>query len=245
MFEHGGMTGRTAAINAQVTALDEVRSHTRAKLQQALDTAHAERSLPTAPALSALLPGGALRAGASYSVQGSTSLAMLMMAGPSDNGAWCGAVGLPAFGAEAAGGLGVDLDRLVVVPEPGREWLGVVATLIDVLTVVVVRPPREVTAAEASRLSARMRGRGAVLVSVGPWPGAEARLQAGEETWSGLGDGFGHLTARRLSVSVTGRRTAARPRRHQLWLPDPEGNVRVAEPVAVEQLPDWRREAVG
>ncbi|HYU85081.1 MAG TPA: hypothetical protein VEK80_09755 [Kribbellaceae bacterium] len=238
------MTGRAAGVTAQVMALDEVRSLTRAKLQQALDTAHADRSLPTAPALSDLLPGGALRAGASYSVQGSTALAMLMMAGPSDNGAWCGAVGLPAFGAEAAAGLGVDLDRLVLVPEPGREWLGVVATLLDVLTVVVVRPPREVTGAEASRLSARMRGRGAVLVSVGPWPGAEARLQAGEQTWTGLGEGYGHLTARQLEITVTGRRTAARPRRHRLWLPDPLGTVRpVREVSSIE--PAWQDEAVG
>ncbi|HZO68522.1 MAG TPA: hypothetical protein VFB74_26300 [Kribbellaceae bacterium] len=238
------MTGTNGA--ARVTVLDEARSATRAKLQQALDTAHADRSLPTAPALSAVLPGGALRAGSSYSVQGSTALAMLMMAGPSDHGAWCGAVGLPAFGAEAAAGLGVALDRLVLVPSPGQEWLGVVATLLDVLTVVVVQPPREVTAAEASRLSARMRDRGAVLVAIGSWPGSAARLQAGEQLWSGLGEGFGHLTAREITVTVTGRRTATRPRQHRLWLPDATGTVRSAEraPV-VESVPAWQREAVG
>jgi hypothetical protein len=244
VFEHGRVTGTTGA--ARVTVLDEARSATRAKLQQALDTAHADRSLPTAPALSAVLPGGALRAGSSYSVQGSTALAMLMMAGPSDHGAWCGAVGLPAFGAEAAAGLGVALDRLVLVPSPGQEWLGVVATLLDVLTVVVVQPPREVTAAEASRLSARMRDRGAVLVAIGSWPGAAARLQAGEQLWSGLGGGFGHLAAREITVTVTGRRTATRPRQHRLWLPDATGTVRSAEraPV-VESVPAWQREAVG
>ncbi len=236
------MTGTNGA--ARVTVLDEARSTTRAKLQQALDTAHADRSLPTAPALSALLPGGVLRAGSSYSVLGSTALAMLMMAGPSDHGAWCGVVGLPTFGAEAAAGLGVALDRLVLVPDPGSEWLSVVATLLDVLTVVVVQPPREVTAAEASRLSARMRDRGAALVVTAPWPGAVARLQAAEQLWSGLGTGFGHLAAREVTVSVTGRRTASRPRQHRLWLPDATGTVRAVTPV-LESAPAWQREAVG
>lgn len=219
-----------------------------AKVQQALDTANRSRELPTVPALAGLLPGGALRGGSAYTVSGSTALAMALMAGPSGDGAWCGVVGLPGFGAEAAGGLGVDLGRLVLVPEPGREWLSVVAALVDALTVVVVRPPGAVTSAEAARLAARLRTRGAVLVALtdparrAHWPGSEARLTVEEHDWSGLGDGFGHLAARQATVTVLGRGTAGRPRRHQLWLPGEDGSI---HPVETELVPDWRHEAVG
>lgn len=236
-----------------------VRTPDPAKVQQALDTANQSRELPTVPALAGLLPGGALRAGAAYTVSGSTALAMALMAGPSGEGAWCGVVGLPWFGAEAAGGLGVDLSRVVLVPEPGREWLSVVAALADALTVVVVRPPGAVTSAEAARLSARLRTRGAVLVALTDpvgfggagsdragwyWPGSEARLTVDEHDWSGLGDGFGRLVARQAGVTVLGRGTAGRPRRQRLWLPGPDGAVRTVE-TGVELVPDWRQEAAG
>jgi hypothetical protein len=168
---------------------------------------------------------------------------MAMMAGPSADGAWCGVVGLPSFGAEAAQGLGVDLDRLVLVPDPEHDWLNVVAALVDALTVVVVRPPGEVTPGEASRLAARLRTRGAVLISVGSWPGSEARLEVESNNWTGLGTGEGLLAARQATVVVSGRRAAVRQRRHQLWLPGPDGAIRSAE--SVRSAPHWQEEAVG
>ena len=200
-------------------------------MQQALDTAGVDRALPTLPAVSDLLSGAVLRGGSVYSVRGSTALVMAMMAGPSAEGAWCGVVGLPSFGAEAARGLGVDLERLVLVPDPERDWLSVVAALVDALTVVVVRPPGEVTPGEASRLSARLRTRGAMLIAVGSWPGSEARLEVQGNTWTGLGTGEGYLTGRRATVAVTGRGAAVRPRQHELWLPAIDGTIRSVEPI--------------
>jgi hypothetical protein len=216
------------------------------RVQQALDTAGVDRELPTLPAVSELLGGANLRGGSAYSVQGSAALVMALMAGPSAEGTWCGVVGLPSFGAEAARGLGVDLERLVLVPDPGHDWLNVVAALVDALTVVVVRPPGEVTPGEASRLAARLRTRGAMLIASGSWPGSEARLEVESSTWTGLGDGEGLLTARQATVAVTGRRAAGH-RRHQLWLPAPDGTIRSAEPVenAREDAPHWQEEAVG
>lgn len=211
-------------------------------MREALETQQVGRGLETLPALAGVLPGGGVRAGASYAVEGSTALVMALLAGPSAAGAWSGVVGMPAFGAEAAAGFGVDLDRLVLVPEPGREWLGLVATLVDALTVVVADPPSAVSAAEASRLEARIRRRGAVLITVGrSWPRCEARLRVSENSWDGLGSGHGHLAARRVTVTVTGRGTAGRPRRTRLWLPDPAGRVRSAEPVR-QYDEDWRHE---
>ncbi len=203
---------------------------TETRVQQALDTATIDRALPTLPAVSDLLSGAVLRGGSVYSVRGSTALVMAMMAGPSAEGAWCGVVGMPSFGAEAARGLGVDLERLVLVPDPERDWLSVVAALVDALTVVVVRPPGEVTPGEASRLSARLRTRGAMLIAVGSWPGSEARLEVQASTWSGLGEGEGYLTGRQATVAVTGRGAAVRPHQHHLWLPAPDGTIRPITP---------------
>ncbi|MFC0625325.1 hypothetical protein [Kribbella deserti] len=234
---------------------------TETRVQQALDTAAQDRTLPTLPAVSELLLGGSLRGGAAYSVRGSTSLVMAMMAGPSAEGAWCGVVGLPTFGAEAARGLGVDLDRLVLVPEPEQDWLSVVAALVDALTVVVVRPPGVVTPGEASRLSARLRSRGAVLISVGAWPGSDARFEVQGARWTGLELGHGRLLARQATIAVTGRGSAVRPHRHLLWLPAEDGSVQAVDPVvgsatapvdgAVAELagavagPVWQQEAAG
>ena len=230
-------TARLASITGFDTRVTETR------MQQALDTAGVDRELPTLPAVSELLSGAGLRGGSAYSVRGSTALVMALMAGPSAEGAWCGVVGLPSFGAEAARGLGVDLERLVLVPDPGHDWLNVVAALVDALTVVVVRPPGEVTPGEASRLAARLRTRGALLIAYGSWPGSEARLEVESNTWTGLGDGEGLLTARQATVVVTGRRAAVR-RRHQLWLPGPDGTIRSAE-IVRDEAPRWQEEAVG
>ncbi|WP_328999117.1 hypothetical protein OHA18_32305 [Kribbella sp. NBC_00709] len=215
-----------------------------ARVQQALDTAGVDRELPTHPAVSELLAGASLRGGSVYSVRGSAALVMALMAGPSAEGAWCGVVGMPSFGAEAARALGVDLERLVLVPDPGRDWLNVVAALVDALTVVVVRPPGEVTPGEASRLAARLRTRGAMLIASGSWPGSEARFEIESNAWTGLGDGEGLLTARRATVAVTGRRAAVRARRHELWLPAPDGAIRSVEPVGTtrEEAPRWQEE---
>lgn len=254
-------------MTAQVTALDQARSllarakeqkvaqasvkavpaprTTERRVQQALDTAGADRALPTLPAVSDLLSGATLRGGAVYSVRGSTALVMAMMAGPSADGAWCGVVGMPSFGGEAARGLGVDLERLVLVPDPEQDWLNVVAALADALTVVVVRPPGEVTPGEASRLAARLRSRGAMLIAVGSWPGSEARLEVRGNAWTGLGSGKGCLNGRQVTVAVTGRGSAVRPQQHRLWLPALDGTIRSIEPVAAEQEPGWRQEAVG
>ncbi|MDX6249088.1 MAG: hypothetical protein QOF10_2448 [Kribbellaceae bacterium] len=271
MFEHGGVTGTSAvdlpvrpAGDGRVTALDQARSllarareqkaarvreveipaprTTETRVQQALDTASIDRALPTLPAVSNLLSGAALRGGSVYSVRGSTALVMAMMAGPSADGAWCGVVGLPSFGAEAARGLGVDLERLVLVPDPERDWLSVVAALVDALTVVVVRPPGEVTSGEASRLAARLRTRGAMLIAVGSWPGSEARLEVQGSTWTGLASGEGCLTGRQATVAVTGRGASVRPQQHQLWLPAVDGSIRSVEPAT--QAPHWQQEAV-
>lgn len=184
--------------------------------------------LPVLPALAGLLPGGGLRRGSTVAVAGSTSLALALLAGPSAAGSWCAAVGLPSLGLVAADEVGVALGRLALVAAPGREWPAVVAALLDALDVVMVRPPRRVTAADGRRLVARARERGSVLVPLGAWEGADVRLAVAGSEWQGLGEGHGHLRARRVEVVAEGRRAATRPRRALLWLPDAGGHVAAA-----------------
>lgn len=183
--------------------------------------------LETHPALAGLVQ---LRAGGSYSVD-SASLALALLAGPSGAGSWCGVVGVDDFGAEAAASLGVDLDRTVLVPDPGDQWLEVTAALVDVVTVVLVRPSGRVPEHVAEKLGARLRKRSAVLVSLsgpwGDWPRAEVRLTTREPAWSGVGDGHGHLRARRILVEA--HRGSAPPRRGALWFPAEDQTYRRAE----------------
>ena len=169
-----------------------------------------ERALPTAPGLRALLPGGALRAGAAYSVQGSWQLALSFLAEASQGGAWCGVLGCPAFGAEAAVSLGIALDRCVLVPEPGRHALTLAGTLSETLSVVVARFDARVSSADIERLSAKLREHGSALVVIGEWARSESRLSVVSSRWTGLGAGYGALTTRELTVQSEDRRGTRR-----------------------------------
>src|SRR3954469_22577759 len=143
------------------------------------------RVLPVAPALSGLLPGRGLRRGSTVAVatgraapgSGGTSLLLALLAEASRSGSWCAVVGVPSLGAVAAAESGIALDRLALVPNPGPEWPTVVAALIDGVDLVVIAVPGPVSASMASRLAARARQRGCVLVAFGRWDGADVTLQ--------------------------------------------------------------------
>src|SRR5689334_16002332 len=212
MFEDGWMTV------APAPSLDELR----ARVNQ-MQGRPAAQPVATHPAFAGLLQ---LQTGSSYGVD-SASLAMALMAGPSADGAWCGVVGSAEFGLEAAAAAGVELRRTILVPDPGEAWLEVTAALIDVLGVVVVAAPSEVSAKDVSRISARLRQRGAVLIAYGDWPRCDARLSLRDAQWVGLGRGHGHLQARRVTVEV--QRGTAPVRSGQLWLPDRAQVIRRAE----------------
>ena len=185
----------------RVDEVRELQERIRAMQATKLDS----RALDTSPTVADLLPGGSLKTGVAYAIEGSTSLAMALMAGPSQAGAWCAVVGVPSFGAEAARAAGIDLERLALVPYPGDQWMPVTAALADVLTVVLVRPPLTPSGGTVARLMARLRERGATLIVLGRWPGAEAQLEVTRNEWGGLGVGHGYLRSRVLGVGVTSR----------------------------------------
>ncbi|MFM7062711.1 MAG: hypothetical protein ACKO04_04345 [Actinomycetes bacterium] len=221
-------------------APDEQRSATVLHLRRQVERAgaapsvHVGTPVPVLPGLADLLPDGALRRGTVVQVVGSPALALALAAAPVRAGAWAACVGLPTLGWAAAAASGWDLSRVVVVEPPVRRWSAVMASLVDAVNLVLVGPDPAPTSTEARRLQARARERGAVLFLVGPstgrggrgsgvrggWSGlADVQLEVVGSDWSGIGQGWGHLSAPRLTVECSGRRGAARPRRLQVDLP--------------------------
>jgi len=183
-----------------------------------------DQAVPVAPELRPLLPG--LRRGSTVAVApGTSSLVLALLAPASAAGAWAAVVGMPGFGALAAAQAGVVWERLALVPHPGPEWSMVVATLLDGFDIVVAAPPGPVTPRLASRLAARARQRGSVLLPYGPWPGADLTLSAGPGVWEGLGTGHGRLRSRELTITARGRGAAGRPRQVRVTLPDRSGRL--------------------
>jgi hypothetical protein len=183
-----------------------------------------ERLLPVSEAFAGLLPGRGIRRGSVTAVTGSHALALALVA---ETGSWIAAVGLDDLGIVAAHELGLGLERLALVPYPGRHWADVVAILIGAVDVVMVRPRAGASPATMRRLAVRARERGTVLVPLGDWTEVDLRLQLVRSVWLGLEQGHGRLQARQALVSVTGRGAAANGHRAWLWLPDDQGHVRL------------------
>jgi hypothetical protein len=185
---------------------------------------------------------------------GVTTLALAVAAGASQAGSWVAVMGLGSLGLVAAAHLGVAFDRLVLVTDPPTGpptggvpqerrpqppgtmgWAPVVAALVDGFDVVLLAagPGVRRRAADVRRLVARVRERGAVLVTVGgdlPGQPGNVRLTVETAAWQGLDNGY--LESRRVAVVGSGRGEASRPRRAELWLPDVTGRVTAVEPSA-------------
>lgn len=194
--------------------------------------------LPVAAPLAKALPRGGLARGSVVSVlgQGATSLLYTLLAGPT--GCWSALVGMPGLGLPAAAEMGVDLSRVVLIPDPGADALQVVSILIDGVDLVAVALPSAVRPAPARQrvIGGRLRQRGSVLLVLGPWPGADLVLTARPVGWHGLGRGHGRLRDRELAVRVGGRRAAGPGTRVDLLLRADHGAMRI-EPLAPVAVP--------
>jgi hypothetical protein len=181
------------------------------------------------------------------------SLLLALLAEASAEGSWCVLVDLPFGGgaaqlsAEAAADFGIDLARLPLVPCAGKSWTTVVGALLDAFDVVAARPPARLPDGDLRRLAARARNRQSVLVPVlaagARWPTADLRLVAEPGGWVGIGEGYGRLSRRQVTVSVDGRGQSTRSRSTTLWLPDSRGGAAAdVEPIApVVELSGVRR----
>ncbi|QAV69410.1 hypothetical protein ESZ53_02515 [Salinibacterium sp. UTAS2018] len=228
MFEYeqvSPVSASAASATAEGLSAAERVAELQARIGQMQSRTLSSKLIPTHPAIASLLPGGGLQQGSVYSVDSSAMLLMTLLAAPSAAGSWCAVVGVPEFGIEAAHRFGVDLERLVLVPHPGDQWMAVTAAIADVVDVVVARPPRRASDSAVARLASRLRQRKSTLLMVGSWPQSEAMLSLGESHWHGIGDGHGHLAAREVTITVTSKSTG-RPRSARVWLPDAAQTVR-------------------
>jgi hypothetical protein len=203
-----------------------------------------QQVLPVTAAFEDLLPDAGLRRGTVTRINGpgATSLALALLAGCTTQGSWVAAVGLQGLGLEAAGELGLALERLLLVDVPSPDqWSTAVAAALDGMDAVLVELPRSLARgsreSDVRRLQSRLRDRGAVVVLVGAAGAFQPDLvfSTSAPSWQGLGAGWGHLRSRCIPVEVTGRRAASRPRIGRLWLPDEVGQVRL-EPSPVVPL---------
>lgn len=162
------------------------------RASQRVDRPGADRVIDVPAPLRELFARRGLRRGSTVAVYAGTSLVLALLAAATRTGSWCAVVGMPGLGPIAAAELGVDLQRMALVPDPGLLWAEVVAALLDGLELVVTTAAATVPPALARRLSARARQRGSVLVGVGHWPGATwpyRQSPAPGTGWVRAGDG--------------------------------------------------------
>lgn len=206
--------------------------------------------LPVADALSGLFVDGAIRRGTTVSVSaapgggsrtGATSLAMALVAGPSAAGSWVAVVGAADLGLAAMCSMGVVERRTALVPHvPTSSCAAVVSALVDGFDVVVVHGGC-LGESDARRLRARVRERSSLLVVLSDdgrvvAGGSDLHLAISVHGWEGLGEGYGHLNARRASVFSRGRGAASVGRRVDLWLPGPDGTVAPFDGAVVHEV---------
>jgi hypothetical protein len=199
----------------------------RAKVQPLVGAG--EAVLPIREDLRALLPWGGLKRGSTLTVDCS-SLLLATVGAATAEGSWAAFVGLPDLGFAAAAEHGVVLERTVaVVAPPFDQAAVVVASLVDAVDVVVVGPGVITRSSDARRLSARARERGSVLIALGSWPEAvDVSLRVTNSSFTGLGDGHGHIQSWSANVEAVGRGAAARRRQARIVL--------YAKPVRAESL---------
>lgn len=189
--------------------------------------------LPLDPALSALLPEEGLQTGTAYTVSPSPGLVLALLSAASRKGHWCAVIGMPTLGVEAAAAFGIDLSRLILVPDPAERWLAATSALAEVVPLIVVHPGERARDADVSRLSARLRDRGCtLLIAEKPgdaWPQSEGSIRIHDPQWHGVGAGWGLLSD--CTVTVTSRtRHRPLPSSVRVRLPGPRGFIEAVSP---------------
>lgn len=231
---------RRAATDRLLTseALTLVERGSEMPRPETLDPRHA---LPVPAELEQVL-GGGLRRGSVVAAAGSGSLLLSLIGAAHGAGAWAAVMGHQNFGATAAPEFAVDLARVALIPDPGDDWAGVAAVLIAGLELLVLYPPGAVPAGVASRLQARARKSGCVLVVVDPaagaqaWPGPDVVLEAVGHRVHGLGAGRGRLRRHEVQVRVARRHGQVTA---PVWVPMPPPSLAAIARPQPGSVPDF------
>lgn len=208
-----------------------------------------EQMLTVPEVFDSLLPGGGLQRGWTTRVDGGASaraLAWALLGEVTTAGRWVAAVNIAGISLAAAAEVGVAVERVLVVENVTPDvWSATIGALIGAVDVVLFSAPQHrVRPSEYRQMSSRCRERGTVLMELAPDAsagrgrfGTKGQLQydlsftVDPIAWEGLGRGHGHLCARGLKVSVSGRRAPGQGRHGHFELPGNDGTLRRFEPV--------------
>ncbi|MGW2255100.1 hypothetical protein ACWCXH_33685 [Kitasatospora sp. NPDC001660] len=191
---------------------------------------------PAHPALAPVLPDGRLPRGAVVTVQQDYSLLLALAGGAVTRHDWVSIIGMPDIGLKAAQAYGIPWPRTVLVDSPGRHWAQVAADLAPATPIMILQPTTPAQPRQLRRLEAILRESGTTLLTPSPWDGAALTLSVSDIRTHGVGDGWGAVSHREITVHCTGR-GRARPRSLRLLLPGPDGTAQPLAPAAEQTTP--------
>jgi hypothetical protein len=134
------------------------------------------------------------------SVLGSASLTCWLL-GATQGDRWIAVAGWPNLSPLAMTEAGVNLSRVMVVPDVQDQGPAILAALIGGFETVVVGPRVQLTPSERRRLLARARQQEAAVLSTSRWEGSALTLDVEHARWSGPDRGEHWIRETRLTVA--------------------------------------------
>nr|WP_231587558.1 hypothetical protein [Corynebacterium comes] len=160
--------------------------------------------LPVPSDLAKVLPGGGLARRAVTEVSDCPALIVQLIVQATAGDGHVGVVGWPELSLAGVIDNG-RLEKIITVPDPGSDPLGVIGVLVEGLDLVVARwpAPLELSPVRARPMLGKLRGGVAALVLVGARvPSPTVRIQADVTTFRGIGEGTGRIRGVDIAVRV-------------------------------------------
>ncbi len=183
-----------------------------------------ERYVELDGSLAKIFPAGRVQLGSvvlfrGASNSGVTSAVFELLSSGGMQKRWSALVGFENLGFLAAFEKGVDLAKVVSVPDPGRDLAQVVAVLMEAFSVVAIANPGSISSSQARNLISRARSNKSIMAVVqqsfniytarskGLWLGShDYVISSSISGFSGLSKGSGFIKERCLSLSLGSRR---------------------------------------
>jgi len=156
---------------------------------------------PMDSALVSLFPKGGLCKGSSYSLDSSASLLWSLVAESTKQGIWCAIIGIPDLGIGIAKEVGVNINRVVLIPSPGPKWMAVLGDLIETVGICVLGSFSAPGATQLSTLHSRLRNHKTSLLVRATWPNSKTSFAVTHQ-WSGVRSGEGLLQTHHLHITA-------------------------------------------